>query len=112
LPPLVGGFDADQYQKWALCFNEKVDRKRRWSSSVTRKCHKNVNAKAFRAKGGRGFLYASKEVAMNATDVMVRAVVTIKPNDTVAKATDLFVKHDISALPVVDNSGTVVGIVS
>jgi CBS domain-containing protein len=34
-------------------------------------------------------------------DVMVRAVITIKPDDTVAKAVDLFAKHDISALPVV-----------
>jgi CBS domain-containing protein len=45
-------------------------------------------------------------------DVMVRAVITIKPDDTVAKAVDLFAKHDISALPVVDDNDTVVGIIS
>ncbi len=49
---------------------------------------------------------------MNAIDVMVSAVLTIKPEDTVAKAVDLFIKHDISALPVVDNNGTVVGVIS
>ena len=43
---------------------------------------------------------------------MVRAVITIKPADTVAKAVDLFAKHDISALPVVDDNDTVVGIIS
>jgi CBS domain-containing protein len=49
---------------------------------------------------------------MNATDVMVRWVVTVKPDDTVAKAIDLFAKHDISALPVVDDNDAVVGIIS
>jgi CBS domain-containing protein len=49
---------------------------------------------------------------MNAMDVMVRAVVTIKPADTVAKAVNLFAEHDISALPVVDDNDTVVGIIS
>jgi CBS domain-containing protein len=49
---------------------------------------------------------------MNAMDVMVRAVITIKPDDTVAKAVDPFAKHDISALPVVDDNDTVVGIIS
>src|ERR1044071_5734086 len=49
---------------------------------------------------------------MNATDVMVRWVVTVKPDDTVAKAIDLFAKQDISALPVVDDNDAVVGIIS
>ena len=49
---------------------------------------------------------------MNAMDVMVRAVITIKPDDTVAEAVDLFARHDISALPVVDDNDTVVGIIS
>jgi CBS domain-containing protein len=49
---------------------------------------------------------------MNAMDVMVSPVITIKPDDTVAKAVDLFAKHDISALPVVDGNNAVVGIVS
>jgi CBS domain-containing protein len=43
---------------------------------------------------------------------MVSAVITIKPNATVARAAELFAKHDISALPVVDDNGTVVGIIS
>jgi CBS domain-containing protein len=49
---------------------------------------------------------------MNAADVMVTAVITIKPSDAVATAVELFTKHDISALPVVDDNGTVVGIMS
>lgn len=49
---------------------------------------------------------------MNALDVMVSTVVTVKPSDSIEKAVDLFVKHDISALPVVDDYGAVVGIVS
>jgi CBS domain-containing protein len=49
---------------------------------------------------------------MNAMDVMVSPVMTIKPDDTVAKAVDLFAKHDVSALPVVDGNEAVVGIIS
>src|SRR6516162_463473 len=40
------------------------------------------------------------------SSVMVSAVITIKPNATVARAAELFAKHDISALPVVDDNGT------
>jgi CBS domain-containing protein len=47
---------------------------------------------------------------VNAMDVMVPAVIAIKPDDTVAEAIDLFTRHDISALPVVDDNDTVVGI--
>jgi len=49
---------------------------------------------------------------MKAMDVMVRDVVTVKPDDQVAHAIELLAKHDISALPVVDNSGRLVGILS
>ena len=49
---------------------------------------------------------------MKAMDVMVRDVVTVKPNDDVAHAVELLVKHDISALPVVDDQGAVVGVLS
>lgn len=49
---------------------------------------------------------------MKAMDVMVRDVVTIRPNATVKEAIDLLVQHDISAIPVVDHAGAVVGIIS
>jgi CBS domain-containing protein len=49
---------------------------------------------------------------MNASDVMVRNVVTVGPDDDVALAVRLLVDHDISALPVVDSSGHVVGVLS
>jgi len=49
---------------------------------------------------------------MNASDVMVRDVVTVGPEDDVSKAVQLLVDHDISALPVVDGDRRVVGILS
>jgi CBS domain len=49
---------------------------------------------------------------MKATDVMVRDVVTVKPETDVATAIKLLVEHDISALPVVDQTGTVIGVIS
>jgi CBS domain-containing protein len=49
---------------------------------------------------------------MKAIDVMVRDVVTVKPDDDVAKAVKLLIEYDISALPVVDDGGAVVGILS
>jgi CBS domain-containing protein len=49
---------------------------------------------------------------MKALDVMVRAVVTIKPDDSVAEAVRLLAEHDVSALPVVDNNDNVVGVIS
>ncbi len=49
---------------------------------------------------------------MRAEDVMVRDVVTIGPDADVAEAVALLVKHDISALPVVEADGTLVGILS
>ena len=49
---------------------------------------------------------------MNATDVMVRDVVTVKPETDVASAIKLLIEHDISALPVVDDGGRVVGMLS
>ena len=38
---------------------------------------------------------------MKAMDVMVRDVVTVKPETDVASAIKLLIEHDISALPVV-----------
>ena len=49
---------------------------------------------------------------MKAMDVMVRDVVTVKPDDDVAKAVKLLCQHDVSALPVVDDNGGVVGVIS
>jgi CBS-domain-containing membrane protein len=49
---------------------------------------------------------------MKAVDVMVRDVVTVTPDTDVAEAVRLLGEHDVSALPVVDKDGTVVGIIS
>jgi len=49
---------------------------------------------------------------MNASDVMVCDVITIRPSATVAEAAKLLSERDISALPVVDDEGYLVGIVS
>ena len=49
---------------------------------------------------------------MKAIDVMVRDVVTVHPETAVADAVKLLSKHDVSALPVVDADGRLVGIVS
>ena len=49
---------------------------------------------------------------MKARDVMVRDVLTVKPETDVADAIKLLVEHDISALPVVAPDGRLVGILS
>jgi CBS domain-containing protein len=49
---------------------------------------------------------------MKAIDVMVRDVVTVKPDDDIINAIQLLAKHDISALPVVEDIDTVVGVIS
>jgi CBS domain-containing protein len=49
---------------------------------------------------------------MKAVDVMVRDVVTVKPDDEVADAVRLLAEHDVSALPVVDDDENVVGVIS
>ena len=49
---------------------------------------------------------------MKAMDVMVRDVVTVKPNDSVAEVIKLLAEHDVSALPVVSANGEVVGMIS
>jgi CBS-domain-containing membrane protein len=54
----------------------------------------------------------AEEIHMNARDVMVQDVVTIGPDEDVAKALQLLVDHDISALPVVDGGRRVIGILS
>jgi CBS domain-containing protein len=49
---------------------------------------------------------------MKAKDVMVRDVVTAQPGMDVVEAIELLAEHDVSALPVVDDDGTVVGVIS
>jgi CBS domain-containing protein len=43
---------------------------------------------------------------------MVRDVVTVRPDESVAEAVRLLAEHDVSALPVVDNDDNVVGVIS
>ncbi len=49
---------------------------------------------------------------MKAADVMARNVVTIGPDDSVARAARLMTENDVSALPVVAADGQMVGIIS
>ena len=49
---------------------------------------------------------------MRAIDVMVRDVVTVRPDTDVAEAVKLLAEHDVSALPVVDVAGNLVGVLS
>jgi CBS domain-containing protein len=49
---------------------------------------------------------------MNASDVMVRAVITVKPDATVQEAAQLMLANRVSGLPVVDNSADLVGLIS
>jgi len=49
---------------------------------------------------------------MKAQDVMVRDVLTVKPETNVTDAIKVLSEHDISALPVVDANGDLVGILS
>ena len=49
---------------------------------------------------------------MKAADVMVRTVITVHPDAVVGEVVDLLVANRISAVPVVDDKGKVVGVVS
>ena len=49
---------------------------------------------------------------MKARDVMVSPVITVKRNDTVPEVAEILLKQRISAVPVVDDAGRIVGIVS
>jgi CBS domain-containing protein len=53
-----------------------------------------------------------EEEQMQARDVMVSPVITVKPSASVRDVAKIFLKHKISAVPVVDDHGKVVGIVS
>ena len=49
---------------------------------------------------------------MKARDIMVSPVITVKPSVSVRDVAKLFLKHKISAAPVVDDSGSLLGIIS
>jgi len=49
---------------------------------------------------------------MKASDVMASPVITVKPYDSVKKVAELFIRRGISAAPVVDDHGKLVGIIS
>lgn len=51
-------------------------------------------------------------VKMQAKDIMVTEVVTVKKDDTVEDVIKLLIQHNISGLPVVDEEGRVTGIVT
>lgn len=49
---------------------------------------------------------------MLAKDIMKREVVSIKEDETLKDVVEMMIKYDVSGLPVVNNSGKVVGIIS
>jgi len=49
---------------------------------------------------------------MQAQDIMTKKVVSAAPDSTVEQVTALMMKHHISAVPIVDNSGAIVGLIS
>jgi CBS domain-containing protein len=49
---------------------------------------------------------------MDAFDVMTTAVVTVKPDTQVREIAELLLEHRISAVPVVDEEGAIIGMVS
>ena len=49
---------------------------------------------------------------MNASDIMTKTVITGRPDTTIKKAAELMSRHRISALPVLDDKGSIIGIVS
>lgn len=49
---------------------------------------------------------------MKARDVMVSPVITASPQASVKSVAETFARHRISAVPVVDNNGKLVGIIS
>lgn len=59
-----------------------------------------------------GIQRAKGETDMNASDIMTKTVITGKPDTTVKQATELMMRGQISAIPVLDTTGSVVGIVS
>lgn len=57
-------------------------------------------------------IFKASEAPVNVGDIMSCKVVTVKANDSVEEAARLLLKHRISGLPVVDENGNLVGILS
>jgi len=49
---------------------------------------------------------------MRAHQIMTQSVITIKPETTIVEAADIMLQRHVSGLPVVDDSGKLVGVVS
>ena len=49
---------------------------------------------------------------MKASDVMVRKVITTHPQAAISEVARVLVDNDVSALPVVDDQGHMVGVIS
>ena len=49
---------------------------------------------------------------MNAADIMVTDVITIRPDASVRKVAEILLARRISALPVVDDASNLLGIIS
>jgi CBS-domain-containing membrane protein len=52
------------------------------------------------------------EIVMKVSDVMTRRVISISPQATILEAIKLMLKHHVSGLPVIDDKGKLVGIVT
>ena len=49
---------------------------------------------------------------MQVQEIMTKDVLTVRPQTTVREVAELLVSHKISGLPVVDDAGKLVGIIS
>jgi CBS domain-containing protein len=61
---------------------------------------------------GRNETNGKQEETMKAGDIMTRNVITIDADSTVAQAAQRMLDHRISGMPVVDDTGRVIGIIS
>jgi CBS domain-containing protein len=57
-------------------------------------------------------VFATLESIMKAADIMTPKVVSVSPQASIQVAADLMIAHRNSGLPVVDESGTLIGIVT
>jgi CBS domain-containing protein len=55
---------------------------------------------------------ATMSTAFKVEDYMARQLVTVGPQTTAAEAIGLLLKHEISGMPVVDEQGTLLGVLS
>lgn len=49
---------------------------------------------------------------MQAKDIMTRSVITVKPDAKIEEIAKILLTHRISAVPVVDSKGAILGVVS